>query len=425
MKSSWVQPQVALEGIFRQLAPVFLALATVSAATAQEALRYSLSGQDMAEARKRQLENEKFSVNWGPVGLRFTANLGIDATDNVKYTENNPQSDLIFRPQVTAFSRWRVSEQNTLTVSMGLGYAKYINTTEYDSFEITPNTAVSFDIYAGEFLINLHDRFNYSDDVSSSPTVSGTGSIPHYENTVGIRAIWDMNPFIIASYDHQNYISTDRRYDYLTHSSELFTTDVGLQWRPEVSFGVELAGGLMDYTQPLSQDNQHVSVGAFVKAQMSDYTSFRISGGYVAYFVDTLGFTNATSNFNAVYVDASLSQRLGKLLSHTLGISRSLQSELGNQLGTQLVEMWRFYHSASWNIIRNTGVSTSLSYEHGTESGFFGETFDRYGAGITFSRQLTKTLTGSAGYQFYLKNSDRNGSSYMNNRLVLNLSYAF
>ena len=428
----WVQPRVALRGIARQVAPVFLALATVSVATGQEALRYSLAGQDMAEARKRALENEKFSVNWGPVGLRFSANLGIDATDNVRLTEFNPQADMSFTPQVNTFARWRVTENNVLTATLGLGYTKYINATDYDKFLVTPDTAISFDIYAGDFLINLHDNFNYSADVANNPSVSGTGSMPVFQNMIGIRAVWDMNPFIIASYNHLDYITEQSgAFDNLTHSAELFTADIGYQWRPEMSFGLELAGGLMNYTQPLSQDNQHVSFGAFVKVRLSEYTSFRISGGYVMYFVDPLvlpngvSFTNAASNFEAIYVDASLNQRVSSLLSHSLAFGHSLQPGLGNVFGSQLQQLWHINYSASWSIIRDTGVTTLFSYEQGTQGGTFGENYDRYGAGITFSRQLAKSTTGSIGYQFYLKDSDVRGRSYTQNRLVLSVAYAF
>jgi hypothetical protein len=46
----------------RHLPAILLAVALARVATAQEALRYSMAGQEMAEARKRALENQKFNV---------------------------------------------------------------------------------------------------------------------------------------------------------------------------------------------------------------------------------------------------------------------------------------------------------------------------------------------------------------------------
>jgi len=405
---------------------VVLFLALAGTTTAQEALRYSLAGQDMAEARKRALENEKFNVKLGPVSLRFSGALGIEGTDNVRYSESNPQADLIFRPQLNVFSRWRVTEKNNLSLGLGIGYVKYINATDYDRLFISPDTDLSFDVYVGDFAINLHDRFSYTADVTASPTLSGTGSLPRFENTVGIRTLWDLNKaFISASYDHRNYIATESLYDYLTHSAELLTAAVGFQLRPTVQAGLQAGAGLLDYDQPSSQDNQHVSIGPFVSARLSEYTSFRLSGGYVAYFLDHRGLTNAASNLNANYLDGSLSQRVGNLLTHTLSVGRALQPEFGSRFGSQLLDLWYVQYSAAWNLLLETGLGTTLSYEHGTRAGAFSETLDRYGAGISFSRNMTKNVSAALRYQFYLKNSNRNDQDYLQNRLVLDVVYAF
>ncbi len=399
-------------------------------ATAQEALRYSLAGQDAAEARKRALENERFNVKMGPVGLRFSGALSIEATDNARYTGGSPEADLIFRPQVNSFARWRVTEKNSLSLGLGLGYQKNINVTEYDRFYITPDTDLSFDVYAGDFVITFYDQFSYSADVADNPAISGTGSLGRFENTIGVRTMWDLNKaFVSASYGHRNYIATESQYDYLNHTAELFTVAAGFRLRPTVQTGLQVGGGLLDYDLPLSQDNQHVSVGPFVSAQLSEYTSFRLSAGYVAYFLDTQAMTNAVSNLDAFYVDGSFSQRAGRLLTHTLSLGRSLQPELGSQFGanfgSQLMDLWRVNYSASWNLFWKTGLGTTLSYEHGTRGGASGEIFDRYGAGIALSRGLTKKASGSIGYSFYLRNSNVPGQDYMQNRLVLNVTYAF
>jgi hypothetical protein len=138
----------------------------------------------------------------------------------------------------------------------------------------------------------------------------------------------------------------------------------------------------------------------------------------VAYFLD---LTNAASNIDAYYLDFSLQQRVGNLLNHSLSFGRSVQS----YIGSQLLDLWQIRHSATWNILRDTGVGTTLSYEHGTQSGIYGETLDRYGAGLTLTRTLTEKATASLGYTFYLKNSDVTGRGYLQNRLVLNVAYAF
>jgi hypothetical protein len=407
------------------LPAVLLCLALARVATAQEALRYSMAGQEVAEARKLALDNQKFNVKMGPVSLRFSGRLGIEATDNVHNSENNPQADLGFRPQLNMLAFWRVTEKNSLSLGMGLGYVKYLQAKEYDNLFITPDTDLSFDVYVGDFAINLHDRFDYTADVASDPTISGTGSLNRFENLAGFQVVWDLNKaFISAGYDHENFIAASTANDYLTHSAELLTATVGFHVRPTVQAGLQAGGGLLDYkktSQTSLPDNQHASIGPFVSAQLSEYTSVTLGGGYVTYFIDAQGLTNAASTLNAYYLDFSLRQRVGNLLTHTLSFGRSVQSSIGSQL----LDLWQIRHSAAWNILRKTGVGTTLSYEHGTQSGVSGETLDRYGAGISLSRTLTKNATGSLGYQFYLKNSDVAGRGYLQNRLVLDVAYTF
>ena len=112
----------------------------------------------------------------GPVSLRFQSTLEVEANDNVRLAADHPQADLIFRPQVNALGVWQVTEKNRLSLSLGVGYAKYINTPGFDGLFLTPGSDLSFDVYVKDFVINFHDRFSYSQDVSYDPTVSGIGS---------------------------------------------------------------------------------------------------------------------------------------------------------------------------------------------------------------------------------------------------------
>lgn len=418
---------VALRGLWI----IALALLLPPLAPAQEALRASIAGQDAAEARKRALANQRFNLKLGPVSLRFSGNLSTEATDNIRSVEDNPQADLGIRAQLNTFALWRVTERNSLTLGLGLGYVKYLETTDYDSIYISPDTDLSFDIYVGDFLINLHDRFDYTQDVTSDPTISGTGSLSRFENTLGIRTIWDLNKaFVSASYDHRNYIATETKYKYLTHVAELMSLSAGFQITPTLQTGLEISGGMLDYQQNLVQDNQHVAIGPFLNGQLTEYTSFQLGAGYVVYFLDelispggtnTLGFTNAASVMDAFYVGGAIRQRVGDFLTHSLTFSRSVQSGIASQL----LDLWRVEHSASWTVLRKTGVGTSLSYEHGFQPGLGGETLDRIGGGLSFSRTITQHATARLGYQVYYKQSDTPGRGYLQNRLVLNLTYTF
>jgi hypothetical protein len=391
-------------------------------ADAQEAFRVSLAGQDAAEAKKRALMNQRFNLRLGPASVRFQAGLTTEVTDNVRYSASDEQEDLSFRPQVNTLTVWPVTPKNTLSLTLGLGYAKYINATEYDGLFVAPGSDVSFDLYVEDFVFNLHDRFSFSQDVTGDPTVSGIGGLDRFENTAGVGVTWDLNKLLVnGGYDYAVFVPTEDLYSNQSRGSHLFNASGALVINPTTLAGLQLSGGLTDYDEDLYSDNQHIGLGAFVSSQVSEYTRLRVAGGYVIYFFDpSLSVTNS-EELDAFYLDLSLNQRLTPSFTHSVSLGRQLQAGYFSDS----LELIYFRHGATWRLFRKTSVTTSLSYEYFRETRLQGEKGGRYGAGLGLVRPLTRKLTGSLRYSFYLKDSDVNTRDYKQNRLVLDLVYRF
>jgi hypothetical protein len=174
--------------------------------------------------------------------------LGIEATDNVRLVDSNPQADLLFRPQINTVTVWPVSEKNSLNLSLGVGYVKYLKTTEFDGPFISPGSDLSFDLYVRDFAINFHDRFSYSQDVASDATVSGTGSLNRFENVAGIQVVWDLNKAVLsAGYDHSVYIAESSQFASQSRASDLFNASAGVVINPLVLVGLQAGGGFTTY----------------------------------------------------------------------------------------------------------------------------------------------------------------------------------
>lgn len=176
---------------------------------AQEALRSSNAGAEAAERRKIA-GTAYYNFKYGPVSLRFNGAFGVEGNDNVNLSQDNPRADLIVRPQLSTDASWVVTEKNTLHFGLGVGYAKYLKSSELDSFFITPGSDISFDIFAGgDVVINLHDRYSLGQEAYNQPTVSSTGNFGRFENVGGVIVNWDLNKmFVNFGYDHETYIST-------------------------------------------------------------------------------------------------------------------------------------------------------------------------------------------------------------------------
>ena len=389
--------------------------------SAQEALRSSLAGEAAVEAKKAALANQTFNVEWGPISLRLQTSLETAVTDNVRLTRTNRQEDVSVRPSVNVLSVWRVSEKNQLTLQLGGGYTKYLNATEYDNWFLTPNSDLSFDLYVEDFLINFHDRFSYSQDVTMDPAASGVGSLSRFQNLSGVEVTWDLNKAKFSlGYDHSIYVSQEDEYSYQDYAAELFSTRASFEVNPTLITGVELGGGIKNRDDDLLNDNQHVSGGPFVFTQLSEYSQVRASVGYVAYFFDSSATATNQSTSDAFYADVAFRQRVNSWLSHTVTLGRQLQS--GDYSDT--IDTFYVRHDAQWRIFRVARLDSFLSYERVVQEGQVDERADRFGFGLSLSRPLTEHLSGRLDYQFYLRESDID-RDYLQNRLVLDLIYSF
>ena len=399
---------------------VLLALAAASA-SAQEAIRSSMAGQAAAEAKKGAVVSG--NIQLGPVSLRTQSTFEVEANDNVRVVANNQQGDLIFRPQFKVLTEWQVTEKNRLALSVGAGYAKYINTPEFDTLFLTPDSDLSFDLFVKDFVINFHDRFSYSQDVTSDPTVSGIGSLSRFENTAGVGVVWDLNKAILrVGYDHSSYLATQQEFSYQNRASELVNASAALVLNPFTLLGIELGAGVTDYNENVLNDNKHFSAGAFFSIRLSDYSSLRVSLGYVTYSFESLSGTNQSlAAVGGIYGDLSWQQRVSSVLTHSLSVGRSVQSGLFSEA----TELFYVHYQAQWRLFRKTTLGTSVSYEQFTETGGLGEQANRYGFGLSLTRPWTRRWSSSLGYQVYIKASDAANRDYLQNRLVFDLVYTF
>jgi hypothetical protein len=405
-----------------------LAAAGVSLAChGQESLRLSLAGAEAAEARRQAAGAlDYYNLKVGPSAWRFSAGLGVQASDNLRGDANNPQEDVIFRPELDARMRLPVSEVNTLSLSVGGGYAAYAHHSEYDRPFITPGSELSFDIYAGDFWINLHDRFAIEEQGYLDPTVTGIGNYERLDNAAGVAATWDLNKVVAKlGYDHMTYASLGGHLGQTDGESEVFSGSAGYLWKPGLRTGLEVGGSFLHYsavgTGSQFSDGTEWSAGPFCEAQLTDHIKGRASAGYTSFRPESGVAAQLGQEFSGVYAQLGATHRLNQYVEYTLSGGRMLNfGFFGGLLDQYFARL-----NANWHVFRKTGIATTLDYQHGSQLGFGAETFDWFGPGISVSRLLTAKLTGSLGYQFYWRSSDLPGRDYSANVATGSLIYRF
>ena len=437
------------------LIPILLA----SSARAQDAVRPSLAGEAAAEARRQEIDRIPYNLLLGPVRFRVSATAGVEYNDNINVAEVDTMDDFIFRPQVNFNMLWPITQLNTLRFDIGIGYAFYANHSEYNTngLLLSPGSQLSFDIFVGDFRINFHDRFSLEQDPIGEAALSNVADYGRFQNTAGVSVLWDLNKAVVTfGYDHYTFIATNDDFDYLDRNADALMASASFAVTSTTGVGIEGNYVFNRYDRDLLNDSDTWSAGLFVETQVTSYVRFRLAGGYqnITYDADQVflgpfpgGFLDQEfidlnypggdlagnfirfqddGNLDDFYVNLLISHRINAAITQRLSLGH--ESQLG--VNSNYIQLNYVRHTATWNIINRTLLSTEVFYEDAEESGGFlnggeGESLHRYGGALTLGYQLTRHVTLGARYQYTQKDSDVAFRDYRQNRVSLDGTYSF
>lgn len=407
---------------------------------AQDAIRPSLAGQDSYEARQEDVSRIPYNLMMGPVRFRVGATVGVEYNDNINYAEVNTQDDVIVTPSMTLDAIWPITQLNTLRFDLGLGYSFYLDHSNdnTDYLLVAPKSQLAFDIFIGDFRINLHDKFELQQDPVQEGALSNVVTYGRFENTAGVSVLWDLNKILVqAGYDHYNFIATDSQFDYLNRNSDSIGGSLAFIVNPTITVGAEgnVVWTRYDNTNTgvgILNDNTEYRAGGFVEAALTNNLKVRVAGGYqwidfdqnfVTFFFGPFGFRfQDHQDLQDYYVNGLIAHRINAQISQTLSAGHE------NQLGvnSNFITLNFIRHAISWNIIRNTLLTTEFFFEDAEESGGpIAEHFQRLGGAVTLGYQLTPHVTLGVRYQGTTKDSDVFLRDYNQNRVSVDGTYSF
>jgi len=441
---------------FVKLPLLFLAITLLAGlrVSAQDAVRPSLAGEDAYDARQEDVSRIPYNLLLGPVRFRVGATVGVEYNDNINYAEVNKEEDVIITPDLTLDAIWPVTQLNTLRLDLGIGYSFYLDHSEDDTngVLIAPKSQLAFDIFVGDFRINLHDRFELQQDPIQEGVLSNTANYGRFENTAGVSVLWDLNKVLVeVGYDHYNFIATNSDFDYLNRDAEIVGGSVAFIVNPTITVGVEGNAVWSNYfndnsSEGVLNDTDDYSVGGFVEATLTNNLKVRLAGGYQHMDFGNNFVIFPLAGFGLVpfpdhqtledyYVNGLITHRINAQVTQTLSAGHE------NQPGIQsnFITLNYVRHTVSWNLIRNVLLSTEFFFEEAQESGGpingtiltvlngqpVGETFHRIGGAITLGYQLTPHVTLGLRYQGTSKDSNGFLRDYNQNRISLDGTYSF
>ncbi len=398
-------------------------------ASAQQTIRPSETGAAAAEMRSDITLPKNYNLKLGPVLVTAGASLALEFNDNVNLAEYDRQADFIIRPGIQLDAFWQATPLNTLHLSLGFGYAFYTQNSSVDSNSILidPGTALSFDVYVGDFMrLNFHDRISIVQNPIDEPGISNVARFDRLENAVGVTALMDFNQLtFVLGYDHFNYNTINSsELNILDHQEEQVLASASLRLSDAMVVGIDGNYGYVHYDQNYNNDGNSYSAAPFVEMNLSHYTKLRITAGYQGMSFDNNGTSGDTQDASGFFGNITIAQRLNQYWTHSLTAGREFQ--LG--LTTNYTEYTFARYAATWLMNSRVSVTFDTFVEDADDSGTAAQSSEhsfRVGAGAAVSYKLNSKLGMNLAYHYVNKQSDLILRSYYQDSVVLSLSYSF
>ena len=393
-------------------------------------------GQDLNEAQAAE-EADRYNFAIGPVQFGLAVGIGLEYNDNITLAEHDKISDFILRPALDIQATWRLSELNTLKLSVGVSYAKYFDHSEFDSrgVIISPNSELAFTLYLGQVKFTLRDRVGYQEEGYSNPTLSNiTTPYRYWENQIGIQWEWAINDKVTLTggYDHYNLWTIGDDFTHQDRAIDTIFFKPSYQIAPGVKVGINASFSFINFDSDDRPDGNGLLVGPFIQWQMSEYTSLYLEGGYQELKFDQLNLSSsdadAVNNIlynnqdtSTYYIKFEIDNKPSDIFDHRLAFSKT--AEIG--YSSNYYDLYHVEYDANWKVFPHTEIGPVVFYEYYTSSGEDGETAQRVGAGVGIRYHFSNSFTGGLDYRFIAKDSDLPNSDYRQNLAFLSFYYKF
>lgn len=403
------------------------------------------------ETRLNELDSGAGQANnfaIGPVRFSISAGVGVEFNDNITLSDHHRESDVIIRPLAELDASWRLSDLNTLRLSLGLTYSKYLDHSQYDSdgVIISPTSELEFKFQLGEVKFTLRDRFSYQEDPYDIPQLTGVAQYGRYENQIGIKAEYDFNDRarIEVGYDHYNLWAREDVFKDQDRAIDTVFVKPSYGLTQDVRLGLNASYSFITFDSSDRSDGQALLVGPYLEWQITQNTNAYLEAGYQSLTYDG-AYTPSrllnsldpglskdqinqirhgigdNSDSNSYYIRAEIDSKPSEVYKHRLSFSKT--AEIG--FYSNYYDLYHVEYDAEYTGIRKVSIGPSVFYEHYETSGELGEKADRIGALIGARYYWTNSLTVGLDYRYLWKDSNLPEADYYQNLVFLSLYYKF
>jgi hypothetical protein len=358
----------------------------------------------------------KRNMKLGPVNIGLGLYQGFEYNSNVQRAPI-AVSDFISSTLLNVSANYRVTQNNVLSFTAGVGVDHYFDHPEFAAYgsggtmlNLLPGSTLAFDIKAGPVYITIYDRMSMRPAINNAFLgANNTAAFGVFQNDFGIAANWQINSAWALAVNLTNTMSVVLGSGNEQFNRTMNSVHASLTYSPTATWILGTEGGvsLLEYEQPTLNNATMFNWGLFVSMPLGKSTSVKISGGVQIFdFEDPTVFAplgpGDTTDLNGYYYTFSLTNQLNARFSHTLTVGHESSINLSSNFVTADFVNYGIAMVA-W---KGGRFSLSGYFERANPSfsnpGFAGAQADsmQYGTDFYYSHKITSKLSSGLGYHF-------------------------
>ncbi|MCX6853986.1 MAG: hypothetical protein NTV80_03675 [Verrucomicrobia bacterium] len=385
----------------------------------------------------------KRNLKVGPVNVGFGLYQGVEYNDNINRAPNGA-SDIITTTMLSINANYRVTQNNTLSISTAVGFDKYWEHPELSPYgggsgfvlNVLPGSTIAYDIKAGPVNFTLYNRFSVRPAARSTFALSQNQTFGVFQNDTGLAANWRINSdwSLALNYMHSiaNSLSTVGNNADGTGGQRPTafnrTTDSlqgSLTYSPNGTWTAGLEGGItkVNYETQFNNDGNLFNLGAFIVMPLGKSTYVRAAAGSQVYsfgqngsvqnaidsqaaglgiqgneaFFNQFARTGDQNDLNDFYYSVTLSNTLNSRVSQAL----TLGHESSLNLTSNYITSDYINYGISMIAWRGSKISLSGYFENAEASGgLHGQNIQQHGFDLYVAHRINSRVQFGAGYHY-------------------------